>query len=504
MENLKDKSDMDRLFSSNIVPFFSWKQWFVVILCAVGVGIGTGILVKYTELWALLVIPAFLILAGAIIFPEIGLPVFVFIIYTNLSANLITFFDLPSIAKPAVGLLSFVVFIRTVFLGEGVKGLKTPIILLMGYIAAGGITLVYVENFDAAYESLIENVKIAYYSVLIVMFTQKKSVLRNVVWALLFAGTVMGAFSMFQNITGTLDNNYWGFGQTISSDTGTGYRVAGVLGDPNYYAMIMAVLMPIAFDRVWNEKNIILKFMAGLSLFLSLFAVMYTYSRGGFLALMVGLVLMAFYYKLKLTPALIGILFFIILYQFLPKDYSERLLTLSYFFPQDAKQQLIDKSIQERTSQNLAAWEMFKDYPLTGVGMSNYKNYYYYYARPLGLDTSIGSRNPHNLYFQILAERGLLGLFVFVYVMYKTFHGLYFSQKIFLERNQEDLARIAHSFMICLVIYLVASMFLHDSYIRYYWVLIGIAWSFPVLAGIEDKSEDESLNLQDNYALTNK
>jgi putative inorganic carbon (HCO3(-)) transporter len=195
--------------------------------------------------------------------------------------------------------------------------------------------------------------------------------------------------------------------------------------------------------------------------------------------------IMAVQYKLKPVTIMIALTLFFVLGRFLPANYTERILTLSYFLPQSSSQ-LNDDSIRGRTSANLAAWEMFKDYPLTGIGISNYQTLYFAYARPLGLDTTAAdAEQPHNLYFQILAERGLIGFSVFMIIMFITFKDLYLSKKIFEERKLSDLAGMSSALIISLVIYMFSSLFLHDTYIRYFWILIGIAWSVPTLADNE-------------------
>jgi O-antigen ligase len=55
-----------------------------------------------------------------------------------------------------------------------------------------------------------------------------------------------------------------------------------------------------------------------------------------------------------------------------------------------------------------AAWRMFRDHPLTGVGPSGYRRFFTsYHAGALEGQTDWGSA--HNLYLHQLAERGLLG-----------------------------------------------------------------------------------------------
>ncbi len=464
--------------------------WYVPLLLAIILGIGIGVAIKELGQWALLLIPGVILLVGVFLFREVALPTFIFVIYTNLSANMITFYDAPSIAKPFVALLGLILFIRIVFLVEEVRGLILPIAMLSLYTLVAAVSLTYVADFDAGYDALVEYMKIAIYSILVVAFLQRPSTLNNVVWVLLFAGILMGSISIYQYFTGTTSNVYWGFGQSYASDNaGTGYRVGGAVGDPNYYAMILAILVPLAVDRFVRSKSTLMKFFAIWALIVSVPAILYTYSRGGFLSLCVAGVIMAVQYKLRPVTILIGVTLFFVMSQFLPANYKDRILTLSYFLPQSSSQ-LEDDSIRGRTSANLAAWEMFKDYPLTGVGISNYATLYFAYARPLGLDTTAAdAEQPHNLYFQILAERGLIGFSVFIIIMFITFRNLYRSKKIFEDKQLFDLAGISSALIVSMIIYMFSSTFLHDTFIRYFWILMGIAWSIPNLAENEDNNK---------------
>lgn len=55
-----------------------------------------------------------------------------------------------------------------------------------------------------------------------------------------------------------------------------------------------------------------------------------------------------------------------------------------------------------------AAWRMFRDHPLSGVGPSGYHRFFSVY-HPGSLDGEVDWGSAHNLYLHQLAERGLLG-----------------------------------------------------------------------------------------------
>ncbi|MBM6832725.1 O-antigen ligase family protein [Megamonas hypermegale] len=90
------------------------------------------------------------------------------------------------------------------------------------------------------------------------------------------------------------------------------------------------------------------------------------------------------------------------------------------------------QSNYERLLMWQSAFDMFKDYPITGVGISNYHTQYMQHYR------SIQSReitwHPHNNLLYILSESGLLGglsyIFLFIYLYYTSIKNYLFTKNI--------------------------------------------------------------------------
>ena len=63
------------------------------------------------------------------------------------------------------------------------------------------------------------------------------------------------------------------------------------------------------------------------------------------------------------------------------------------------------------------AWEIFKNYPIFGVGLKNFRVYchnpIYKKNIPISLKNQNCTTHPHNLYFEILSELGILGSLIF-------------------------------------------------------------------------------------------
>ena len=475
--------------------------FFIVLAIVTGATVGVAIatlkiftlLVIPPKMFALLIIPAAFAFWVALNYPGLALSAFVFIIYTNLSPVMVSFWNLPSIAQPIVAFLSVVLLIRVFLFRDEVRGLQLPIILIGMYILIGMFTLVYAINFTVGYATLIDGLKDIYFSVLIVAFIQRPKTLKLVIWALLFAGILMSSVSLYQQFTGTFLNQYWGFGQGITSSTGTGYRLGGPIGDPNYYAMFLVTLISLAIDRSLHEKSVLLRILAGWVVAACTLTVLYTYSRGGFIALIGVIIFFGYRFRrrLRFIPVVLGVSIVFVVFQFLPAKYTDRVSTLLSFFPQSGSNPLADASIRGRTSQMMAAFQMFLDHPIVGVGIANYNTNYSAYSRPMGIDRTIGNRYAHDLYLQIAAERGLLGLSAFAILVFATFRTLYSAEIQLTRAKMEEYASIAAAIGASLVGYLIASMFLHDSYFRYFWVLIGIAWSLPQIIPVEETDKSK-------------
>lgn len=460
---------------ATVLRFINVHQWMLV-LAAVLAGLIVSFAVAQVGPLSLLAIPLLIIVLVSFGYPEIGLFTFLFVTYINLSSVLIFYHGLPSITKPFVGFLVLVVFVRRFIFKDEFHGWLQLAMLLTSYGLLGSLSLLYVSNFDQAYLDLIDFVKDALIVILIVMIVPRWESIRPMIWVLLTSGLLMGCISIFQRLTGTFSNNYWGFGSVLNSSD-VGLRLAGPIKDPNTYAQILVVLVPFAMERYQNEKSLLLKFVAGSTFLVLLFTIIFTYSRGGFIALLVAIVVWVI--KRPPSPQLATLIVAvgILVLQLLPPNYTERILSLSAFLPGSSSFVTSDQSFRGRSSENLVAINMFLDHPVTGIGPGNYSVYYQDYSRQLGIDPRRGSRAAHSLYLEVLAERGIPGVFLFGLIFYLTFRGLLRSETLLLKGNETRLADIPVAVLASLAGYMASALFLHGAYIRYYWVLIGIAWA---------------------------
>jgi len=182
----------------------------------------------------------------------------------------------------------------------------------------------------------------------------------------------------------------------------------------------------------------------------------------------------------KPNQLMVYVLIGVMLLRFIPAEYSDRLLTLSGLFGGSNQQSVEEEvSFRGRASEMTAAWMMFADHPVFGVGVSNYPVYYQKYSRRIGLDPRAEARQAHNLYLEIAAETGLAGIFVFGLILWNIPISISSSWKQLKSSGEKEYANLVFSIGIGMVGYFSAAFFIHGAYPRYLWLLTGLALAIP-------------------------
>jgi O-antigen ligase len=309
-------------------------------------------------------------------------------------------------------------------------------------------------------------------------------------WVLVLVGALLGTISMYQVLTSSYGFEFGGFGRIkFAHIVGSLHepRIAGPVGDPNFYAQVLVMLVPIALYRLWGEASIRLKVAAAYALAATILALVFTYSRGGALALGVVLVLGVIQQK-KLNHLLLGLLVLAPLIFFIPEQFEGRLSTLDQLIPGRSEATLhSDSSFRQRTLLMRSAWGMFADHPFLGVGAGNYSEHYEEYAAQVGSTVSSYEnfgmpRLPHSLYLQVAAETGVVGLVVFMAIIIATLLKFRSAHRLFKAAGDLRSSSIVFSLALGFIGYLTTSLFLHGDYMRYFWLLVALAMAAKHIA----------------------
>ena len=480
-----------------IVSFFQKFQDRAQILTAVFIALalvlgGTlGYTVTLTDKPVIVLIGTLglLVFLAAVLSAQFGLLILLFLTYTRFSDVAIQYEHAPSVAKFFVFLLGVAILLRWAIFHETPSGWRSLVIFSGLYIFMASLSLFYAPDVSLVSQALSDLIKDVTIAIMIVTLLKSQVELRRAIWALLWAGIFMGTLSVIQYLTGTFTNNYGGFAQApflqVVGDV-QGYRISGPIGDPNFYAQAMVVLVPLAIERFLDEREVKYRLLALWALVVCFLTVIFTFSRGGFLALCVALAVWFFIHPPRGLYLALAIVLAIAVIAFIPQNYVNRLMTLQQIFPSSTNGFYTqDQSIQGRASENLTSIAMFLDHPLLGVGYFNYELYYLQYAEQIGLAPDASARAAHNLYLQVLAETGLLGLTAFLTLLWAAIKGALDSFRKFKSSNRKELVSMTVAIGAGFAGYLAAAVFVHAAYPRYLWLIIGVVFSLPNIVKAE-------------------
>lgn len=463
----------------------------LVLLAGLGIlaGVVFGALVVRVSnpLWSVAILLGAAAVIATIARAEWGMIALVFVIWTNLSDVLVRNHHVPSILQPFILLLLVAIATRWVLFSDKPASVLEAVLLIGAYGLVGFIGLFHATDQAGAEAAMVTYAKDAVITIIIAILLKRGTTLKGVVWAMLGAGIVMGSVTTFQQLTHTFQNSYGGlalapFANIIGE--AQGYRISGPIGDPNFYGQILVVLIPLALDRLWSERSLVLRGLALWALVVCTLSVIFTFSRGGFLALVFVAGLMFILRPPRLSTLVVLLVLSVALVRFVPDGYLDRIGTLTDAIP-GLGDPLGEVSIRGRLSENTVAWMMFTDHIFFGVGWNNYPEHYQDYSRLVGIDPRRTEREPHSLFLEVAAESGLVGLTVFGTLLLFAFKRIRQAARTFTRKGLDDYAHMAAALGVGLAGYLIAGLFLHAAYPRFFYLLIGIALALPHVAAWE-------------------
>jgi probable O-glycosylation ligase (exosortase A-associated) len=176
------------------------------------------------------------------------------------------------------------------------------------------------------------------------------------------------------------------------------------IGDNNGLALGLNMTLPILFFLAWEEKRSWLRAILWAMFAFSVVAIPFTYSRGGFLALVVVLTLLMTRTRFKWMIVPLGAVGAMVLVSFLPERFFDRINTIATYTE--------DGSAMSRIYAWRVGWGLALDYPILGGGFRVFphpeiwQKYVPDWPFP-------GVHNAHSIYFQTLGELGFTGFFCF-------------------------------------------------------------------------------------------
>ncbi len=454
------------------------------VLIAITVGLASSIN-------PLLTIGGALLFALTVLFITMKWPNFIvifvtFVIYTNTSVVMIKFHGVPPMLGYALPLLLVFPFIWELVANKRKVRMNFVFVLMLVFFSIMILGSAFSKDINLAIPSLVNYVAegLGLYFLLINTI-RTPNLLKNVIWALLIGGAIIGALSLYQQVTGTFDNNYGGFAQvngqgfsTVETIQGsvTQARVSGPIGEKNRFAQVMLMLVPIGLFLAWGEKSRKLRYFAYLLTALAFIGGSLAFSRGAQVGLLLLIAIMTFMRYIKIHQLVIILLSIVLLLVAFPQN-AVRFSSLGAVFATQEEGGLrsADGAIQGRATEMLAAMLVFMDNPIIGVGPGMFGYEMADYSKIVSLRNITTTREPHSLYPGVAAETGILGFITLMAIFIYTLYSLAKSRSYWLERNNSMMANLCTGFFLAIVSYMTTGIFLHFAYIRYFWLIIALS-----------------------------
>lgn len=245
-------------------------------------------------------------------------------------------------------------------------------------------------------------------SVLFFILLIEKFDIKKIAGALLLSGAIQALIASQQFFSQKIVSQKWlGLvartpdqlgGLVIEADGGRWLRASGTFNDPNLLSGFLALTLIAGcyFYTHTTYKKITLALIA-----LTTYGLFFTFSRGSLIALTIGLLIwllgQATAWRKSIPPiATIVLTLAALTIIFSPLVFSRA----------NPTGRLEHKSIQERSTQNVTALNIFKQHPILGVGYNNYT--YVLMQQQPGLP-AYRYQEVENIFLLLLAELGLIG-----------------------------------------------------------------------------------------------
>jgi len=252
----------------------------------------------------------------------------------------------------------------------------------------------------------------------------------------------------------------------------------GEYDNANDLAMAIAINLPFCIMFMLRSRNPLVKAFWGLGVCGLLIGLMATYSRSGFVAAAIGMLLCFwdFGIKARRTHLVIGVVAVSgLLFIAAPAKYRDRLITIVTF-----KGDSVDPSgasAQHRLELLKQSLSIALDHPIFGVGAGNFPI--------VAGDWQVA----HNTYTEVASEAGLPGLLIFLLLI----HAAYVSARDARKRastGNDELKLIASALWASIVTYAVGAFFADSAYQLYVYFLLSYpcCLNYIVGAAVEDRA----------------
>ncbi|QBF26930.1 O-antigen ligase domain-containing protein [Pseudomonas tructae] len=263
-------------------------------------------------------------------------------------------------------------------------------------------------------------------------------------------------------------------------------RAAGLLEDPNVFAMLIAIAVPMALWLVFNSPKRAYKLFWIACCILLLAGMTKTNSRSGLVVLLISLGIVLVHYRTQvahLRPrhlgfAMLGLAILLpTLVALMPESYVARIQSLALL--KSGVNAFKDDSLGRRSSYIVVGSKMIREHPVLGTGPGTFPLHYATtgYAKAFSANRKVGDlyRRAHNTYLEIFSEVGIPAGILFVSLVLLALYNVWYARRLWLQQgNQQQADLLTHLCMSMLAISLFL-MFLSAPNHKYLWIMLALS-----------------------------
>jgi O-antigen ligase len=259
-------------------------------------------------------------------------------------------------------------------------------------------------------------------------------------------------------------------------------RFAGGGGDPNYLAAGLVPAIVLSVSLMGQIRDPILRWTLACLTAISGIGLAATESRGGLIAAAVA-TMAAFVLARRKAAAIAGIIGVIV-------------VAGAFFAAQPgALQRTTDfkGGGTGRTELWGIAWKLWKEHPVTGIGLDNFRQESFRFARRqqnLHYVRLIAERpdHVHNTYLEVLTETGIVGITLLFGVIAGCLRAGWLAMRRFDAMGDDAMSGATRAVLVSCLAILTASFFLSNSTDLRMWTLLGLC---PALLTVAVKRSNE-------------
>ncbi|MDX2466414.1 MAG: O-antigen ligase family protein [Acidimicrobiia bacterium] len=354
-------------------------------------------------------------------------------------------------------------------------------VLALSVMASGGS--------DTTVEFLRESAKEFVYLAVVVVWIGSIRSLKLATGVIVATMASLAGLSVIQEYVFANSTYFLGLSKVDTAQLGAvTLRHTGPEPDANFWARSLVMALPLGMSWWAVARRQTIKWLAAGAVITNAAGIYLTQSRGGLIAVAAAVVIWLalagrpYVRWLAVAPLVLAILLVL-------PGVGSRLVTLSDAAATD--QGVSDPSLQGRLGAQEAGIGMFLEHPILGVGAGEFIATVPEYQRKLGIQAEV--LDAHNLYLEIAAETGAIGLMA---------GGLFFGFGLFLPVRAWLLSRpsmrtpnrwahlMSAGVIAALIAWLLASVFLHASNLRILYTVLAVGVGLDFIVREQTSSDD--------------